>query len=72
MEKYLEYLGKDRIKIVIFGLILGKIFEIVGIGFYTGVGILGVILLVLNLKEKKYFVGKFKIRHKITHKDICK
>lgn len=68
MEKYLEYLEKDKVKTVIFGLILSKVFEMVGIGFYMGLAILGFLLLVINLREKKYFVSRFKIRHK----DICK
>ncbi|MGL4992276.1 MAG: hypothetical protein ACRC57_14135 [Sarcina sp.] len=68
MEKYLEYLEKDKIKTLILGLILSQIFDFLGIEFYIGLGIVFLILLVLIMNEKKIFVGFFKIKHK----DICK
>lgn len=68
MEKYLEYLEKDKIKTLILGLILSKIFDFLGIEFYIGLAILGLVLLVLIMDEKKIFVGLFKIKYK----DICK
>ena len=70
MKKYLDYLEKDNVKILIFGLILGKIFEMVGVKFYMGIGILYCIWLILNmnLRNKIYFKKDIKIKYK----DICK
>ena len=70
MKKYLDYLEKDNVKFLIFGLILGRIFERVGIRFYMGIGVLCCIwlLLNLNLREKNYFNRDGKIKYK----DICK